>query len=205
MKERNLPQRRLRANYRVVITVIAVSLLAGCLSFTDPVDPGDAPDPGMAYLVGSFTMSNYFRKNVVVSLRNMDTGKTRMIKLRGDADRAHYGEIATFALEPGRYVFEEMLACPAVRSLFTLEKMDCTARRPFDCGTCGTQATPFTVEKGTAYFAGHFSGLSYAKEGGRDIVWEVTPVEEAIEAVTAKFRERYPKFATLPVVPSHGR
>ncbi len=203
MKERNLTQRRLSAYCRVVIAAIAVSLSAGCLSFTEPVGPGDAPEPGMAYLVGSFTMSNYFRKDVVLSLRNMDTGKARMIKLRGDADRAQYGEIAAFALEPGRYVFEEMLACPAVRSLFTLEKMDCTARRPFDCGTRCRQTAPFTVAKGTAYFAGHFSGLSYAKEGGRDIVWEVTPVEEGIVEVAAKFRVRYPKFAALPLVPSH--
>lgn len=176
--------------------------LSGCLSFVDPLEPGDAPDAGSAYLVGSFTMSNYFRKNVVISIKNVDTGKTRMIKLRGYADRALPGEITAIELEPGRYSFDEMIACPAVRSFFTLEKMDCTPRRRFGCDSCGRYSAPFTVEKGKAYFAGNFSGVSYAKDGGTEVVWEIQVDDKNIDDTAYLFRQRYPKFGSVPVVPA---
>jgi hypothetical protein len=189
------------APFAALIAVLS-ALLAGCLSFVDTVDPGDAPDPGMAYIAGSFTMSNYFRKNVVISLRNLDTGSARMIKLRGYTDRTVPGEITAIEVEPGRYAFDEMLACPAVRALFTLEKMDCTARRPFACESCVKQSAVFTVEKGKVYYPGSFSGISYGTDGGKNIAWEVQVADEGIDAVAAKFRERFTKFAALPFVPA---
>ena len=178
------------------------ALLSGCLSFVDIVEPGDAPDPGRAYIVGSFTMSNYFRKNVVISLRNVDTGSVRMIKLRGYNDRSQPGEITAIEVEPGRYAFDQMLACPAVRAFFTLEKMDCTPRRAFGCESCTGRTAPFTVEKGKAYYPGNFSGISYGLDGGKEIAWEVQVADEGIDVIAAKFRERFTKFTSLPVVPA---
>lgn len=186
-----------------LLLIMAVQI-AGCLSFADKVDPEDTPSSDRAYIYGSFIMSNYFRKNIVIALTNEDTGSVEMIKLKGYTEHSRPENISVFSISPGRYSFSGMMACAAVRSLFTIEKTDCAGRKPFECGTCGKVGGSFTAEKGKAYYLGNFTGNSYGKNGGKEIQWSIDSATYLFDESTAAFLENYrnfPRESCLPAFP----
>jgi len=184
--------------------IAVITALTGCLSFTGEMAPGSSPAPDRAYLFGGFTMSNYYRKALVLELVNTDTGETRWIQFSGHPGRENRSGVTVIEVEPGTYRFREFIACPAVRALFTIEKSDCSERRPFSCGERPGIESPFTVEKGKAYYIGEIRGISYGRNGGREIAWEIESVTDDFEASVARLRGVFPAFQSIPAARSFG-
>ena len=192
-------------NNTIVIPVLLLLMtlsITGCLSFVDRVDPDDTLSPDRAYIYGSFVMSNYFMKNIVLAITDEDTGNVEMIKLQGYTDHSRPEEISVFSIRPGRYSFTGMLACPAVRALFTFEKTDCTARKSFECGNCEGFKGRFTAEKGKAYYLGHFTGNSYGIRGGKEIQWSIDSINFSFDETTAAFLGAYKSFSRENCLPA---
>ena len=188
-------------NIPALLLIMTVQI-AGCLSFADKVDQEDTPSPDRAYIYGSFIMSNYFRKNIVIALTNEATGSVEMIKLQGYTEHSRPENISVFSIKPGRYSFSGMMACAAVRALFTIEKTDCTGRKPFECEACEKFGGSFTAEKGKAYYLGNYTGNSYGKNGGKEIQWSIDSITYLFDEATTVFLEKYRNFSQEKCLPA---
>jgi hypothetical protein len=180
----------------------AVLIFLSCIRYTGSVESDEEPSKDGAYIFGTFTMGTYYKKSVVAVLKNMETGKTRCIMFSGHPGKPEPTGSSLIAVEEGTYRFTEFFTCPAVRSLFTIEKLDCTPRRSIPPDVHHFFAQPFSVKRGSITVVGTFEGRSYGKDGGKDIAWDMDFAMESAQSAQARIRALFPKFSTIPIMPA---
>ncbi len=174
-------------------------LCASCLHYTEGLSSGDAPSNEKAYIFGFFTMGTYYKKSVVAVLKNTSTGKTRYILFANHPGKPDPAGAALIPVEEGTYQFTEFLACPAVRSLFTIESTDCTPRKATGKDSPAQLAQPFTVKKGTVVYAGSHTGTSCGINGGKELFWSTTITLQSQEEAKKQIDALFPHFSSLPL------
>jgi hypothetical protein len=179
-----------------------VLLSLSCIQYTESVERDEAPSKDGAYIFGTFTMGTYYKKSVVAVLKNMETGKTHCIMFSGHPGKPEPTGAALIPLEEGTYQFTEFFTCPAIRSLFTIEKLDCTPRRSIPPDAHHPFAQPFSVKRGNITAVGSFEGRSYGKDGGKDMAWDMDFVMESAQSAQSRILALFPKFSTIPIAPA---
>ncbi len=174
-------------------------MCASCLQYTEGLIDEDVPSNDKAYIYGFFTMGTYYKKSVVAVLKNTSTGKARYILFANHPGKPDPAGAALIPVEEGTYQFSEFLACPAVRSLFTIESTDCTPRKATGNDSPAQLAQPFTVKKGTVVYAGSYTGTSYGINGGKELFWSTTITIQSQEEAKKHINALFPHFSSLPL------
>lgn len=182
-----------------VIMMTAALLSTSCLHFAEVLCGDDDPTNDRAYIFGFFAMDTYYKKSVVAVLKNTATGEVHYIMYANHPGKPDPLGSVILPVEEGTYRFVEFLACPAVRSLFTIESLDCTSRKSAGDGSPAQLAIPFTVKKGTVTYAGSFSGESYGTNGGKAVSWSTNYTMLPDEEIKKHISVQYPKFSSLPI------
>lgn len=186
-----------KALYSLLISITILS--ASCLHFTEGVSSEDIPSNNSGYIFGFFTMGTYYKKSVVAVLKNTYTGKVRYILFANHPGKPDSTGAVMIPVDEGSYQFVEFLACPAVRSLFTIESVDCTLRQPVGSSSSNRLTQPFTVKKGTIVYAGSHTGISYGINGGKEVVWSADVTMLSQEEAQKHILALYPHFSSLPL------
>lgn len=186
-----------KALYSLIISTSIIT--ASCLHYTEGLSGEDMPSNDRGYIFGFFTMGTYYKKSVVAVLKNTSTGKARYILFANHPGKPDPAGASLIPVEEGTYQFAAFLACPAVRSLFTIESLDCTPPQPVGNGSPENLTRPFTVKKGTITYAGSHTGISYGINGGKELVWSSTVIMQSQEDAQKEINRLYPRFSSLPL------
>ncbi len=181
------------------LIISTMILSSSCLHFTEGVNVEDTPSESKGYIFGFFAMGTYYKKTVVAVLENTSTGKSRYILFANHPGKPDPTGAVIIPVDEGTYRFVEFMACPAVKSLFTIESLDCTPRKPAGIGSPAQIARSFTVKKGTIVYAGSHTGNSYGKNGGKEIEWSTEFTMHSPQEVQKHILSLFPRFSTLPL------
>jgi hypothetical protein len=167
----------------MVCLVSCTSFLPPLISFahfSSPVNQSFKFDTNTAVVYGRFaTGADFaFGNELALRLRNESSKREYLIRFR-DKD-----SVCGIAVEPGQYRVAGFVA--------TYMERRTVGRRTFPT------AVLFEVRSNSITYLGDFTG--YAKVGSWAQVWSVTGVTNNFVATTEEFRQKYPNFASVPVV-----
>ena len=94
----------------------------------------------------------------------------------------------------------EVFACPAVRSVFTIESSDCSKRIAFKTLGKDEFNDKFSVKSGYAIYIGDYEGNSFGMDGGSSVKWEMSKLENNFKETSGILKDRHRNFATLQIV-----
>ncbi|MCX7679461.1 MAG: hypothetical protein N2316_09605 [Spirochaetes bacterium] len=183
------------------ISIILGAVLAhGCIGYEKGIPPHSNIHHGSAYVCGFFTMEIFYKKSIVAIIQNISTGKSYYILFSNNPSNLNRERSTLFPVEEGIYKLSAFMACPSVRSLFTIEQLDCTKRMPVDVEIGEQFAQPFSVKKGMITYIGTFRGQSYGINGGKSIQWRVNAFIEPEEFIQNSIRQQFSSIASMPIV-----
>lgn len=183
----------------IVLFVVTISL-SSCIRYEESIMNASEASETSALVLGFFSMNMYYKKNIVAVLQNTTTGRNYYVLFQTNPRKPNYKGALLLALPEGSYKIDAFMTCPSVRSLFTIEKIDCTKHMDSFEKIEKIFTQEFTIKKGTITYIGTFKGQSYGTNGGKKIHWEIDATMESKDDINDYLRSVFPSFTSFPII-----
>ena len=178
-----------RTIIKLVPATIIAALIAGCASYSPPVDSSQKPNASRGYIFGRFAKTGAPNFGLVIENESRTKQYTIQFANKSDGLRADIPGQETIAIEvePGTYEITHFIAASAMNEVI---------------GRGGLSGWPynlkFQVHAGKSSYIGDYTGIydwKFAGAGTR-LHWQIEQMVNRFEATKQAFHSIYPAIAS---------
>ena len=173
---------------RLAAAAAGVAMLAGCASWTPPLEPTDKPTAQDAYLYGRFVQDS---RKALLGLDGYSTIGLVFKCLDGASYTVRFrleGDVQLLRVKPS--------TCSLQETIYTDADGAIKGHKP----SPGNVMKSMTLQAGTAYYLGDYHGTMRATVSypSVNMEWHIDSVRDRFATTTDDLKQRYPAFTNVP-------